>query len=374
MNQKILHLRSSAGLYGAEQVILNLARALNRLGCTNHIVCIDNARNSHIELVEEARKMNLSASAIECRSLFDHQTVMRIRELLSREQIDVIHSHDYKSGVFALCAAAGLGLKRVATNHLWTRSSMKLRVYETLEGVLYNCFDNVVAVSELIEKECRPFLLNRNKLTCIPNGIDVGRFPLQTCEPERRSIRAQLGVQEGDLVIGNIARLSVEKDQAMLLRAFKRLTALSAPRSLKLLIAGDGPEAGNLRSLAHELGLHEHCLFLGFREDIPQILDSLDIYVQSSKREGLPIVLLEAMAAGKAIVSTKAGGIPGVIEDGKQGCLVEIGDVEQLAHVLDRVVKSADERRELGRQARHLVEAKFSAGTMAEKYLAVYRG
>jgi glycosyltransferase involved in cell wall biosynthesis len=113
---------------------------------------------------------------------------------------------------------------------------------------------------------------------------------------------------------------------------------------------------------------------LGFREDIPQILDSLDIYVQSSKREGLPIVLLEAMAAGKAIVSTKAGGIPGVIEDGKQGCLVEIGDVEQLAHVLDRVVKSADERRELGRQARHLVEAKFSAGTMAEKYLAVYRG
>jgi len=374
MNEHILHLRSSGGLYGAEQVILNLAWELNTMGCTNHLVCFNNIKNPHLELVEEARKANLSAFAVECRGLLDRHTVRNIRELIIGKNIDVIHCHDYKSCVFGLSAARRLKLKRVATNHLWTRSSVKLRVYEAIEALLYNGFDRVVAVSEAIEAECRPFILKKDKLTFIPNGINTRRFSLANREEERKSTRAQLGLKETDLVVGNIARLSIEKDQSLLLHAFKVLTGLSKERSHKLLIVGDGQEERHLLTLARELGIGDRCLFAGVRKDIPQILNCLDVYVQSSRREGLPIIILEAMASEVAIVSTKAGGIPKVIVDKEQGRLVEIGDVEQLAHVLDDVLKNPADRKRLGQRARDTVETHFSSRVMAERYLDLYRG
>ena len=103
MNEKILHLRSSGGLYGAEQVILNLARELNTLGCTNHIVCFNNiTQDPHLELVDEARRANLSAFAVDCRGALDRQTVKGIREIIRSKDIDVIHCHDYKACAFGL--------------------------------------------------------------------------------------------------------------------------------------------------------------------------------------------------------------------------------------------------------------------------------
>ena len=374
MNEHILHLRSSGGLYGAEQVILNLASELNSLGCTNDIVCFNNINNPHLELIEEARKANLSALAVDCRGLLDRQTVRNIREIIMSRKVDVIHCHDYKACVFGLMAAARLTLQRVATNHLWTRGNLKLRVYEAIEALLYNGFDRVVAVSEIIEQECRPFIWNKDKLTFIPNGINTRRFALANREEARRSTRAQLGLKETDLVVGNIARLSIEKDQSMLLQAFKILTGLSTERPCKLLMVGDGPEEHQLLTLARELGIGDQCLFAGVRKDIPQILNCLDVYVQSSRREGLPIIILEAMASEAAIVSTKAGGIPQVITDGEQGRLVEIGDANQLARVLDDVLKNPDERKRLGQRARDTVDRHFSARAMAERYLDVYRG
>ena len=354
-------------------MILNLARELDISGCTNHIACIINQKNPHLELFEEARKTNLSALAIDCRGLLDLQTIKSIRAIIRSRTIDVIHCHDYKSCVFGLSAACGLRVKRVITNHLWTRSHPRLRIYHTLEGLLYNGFDKVVAVSEAIERECRPFILKRDKLTFIPNGIDLRRFALVDTEEERRSARAELGLRECDLAIGNIARLSVEKDQASLLRAFKILTASSRQASIKLLIAGDGPEEINLRKLAGELDIQDQCLFVGFRSDVARLLRCLDVYVQSSKREGLPMIILEAMASQAAIVSTRAGGIPKVITDGEEGRLVDIGDANQLARVLNEVLHDADERKRLGQHARRAVEEQFSARIMAERYFGVYR-
>jgi glycosyltransferase involved in cell wall biosynthesis len=280
MDTTILHLRSSAGFYGAEQVILNLARELVQLGCTTHIVCINNTRNPHLELLEEAKKANLSAFAVECRGFYDRRTVENIREIITSKGVDVIHCHDYKTCLLGLVAASGLNVGKVATNHLWTRSNLKLRVYATIEGLLYNRFDKVVAVSDDIEKECRSFLLRKDKLTTIPNGIDLRRFALANRTQDRRSTRAQLGLAEHDVVIGNIARLSIEKEQAVLLRAFKMLSGLSKDRSFKLLIVGEGEEEGNLRTLAEELGIHNQCVFAGYRTDIPQLLNAVDVYVQ----------------------------------------------------------------------------------------------
>src|SRR4029078_3899993 len=142
--------------------------------------------------------------------------------------------------------------------------------------------------------------------------------------------RSALGLHESDAVLGNIARLSVEKDQATLLRAFKTLTEMAKERSHKLLLVGDGPEEHALAVLAEELGIRNRCVFTGVRSDIPEILNCLDVSVQQSPREGLPIIILEAMASSAAIVTTTAGGIPDVIKDREEGRLVEVGDGDRL--------------------------------------------
>lgn len=369
----VLHLRSSGGFYGAEQVILNLARELNRLGCTNHVVCLNNTYNPHLELIEVATHAGVSAFAIDCRGLFDRVTIGRIREIVRTMNIDVVHCHDYKTRFFGLCALRGSRARKIATNHLWPKASLKGRLYETLDGLLLNGFDKVVAVSALIEDECRPFMLNERKLACIPNGIDPTPFVLQNREERRRGTRDELGLDANDLVIGNIARLSVEKDQATLLRAVKRLIDGSQTRSIKMVVVGDGPEDRNLAELAAGLGIGDRCLFTGVRTDIPEILNCIDVYVQSSRREGLPMIILEAMAAAAAIVSTKAGAIPTVISDREEGRLVEIGDTEGMARVLEEVLSDAGERRRLGQRARHAVETRFSARAMASQYLSVYK-
>jgi len=370
---KILHLRSSGGLYGAEQVILNLARELNALGCVNHVVCVNNARNPHRELVEEAKRVGISASAIDCTGVFDAATVRHISDIIREKSIEVVHCHDYKACIFGLSAAKGMKVKKIATNHLWTRADLKLRLYETIEGLAYNWFDRVVAVSKIIEKECRPFIFKKEKLTFIANGIDLNRFTLDKKEGARSATRAQLGLKNEDIVIGNMARLSIEKDQANLLRAFKGLTEVFKDRSFRLLIAGDGPERGNLERLAQELGIKERCSFLGVRNDGPQILNALDIYVQSSAREGLPIVILEAMASSLPIVSTKAGGIPQVIRHEDTGLLVEIGDAKAFTDAMARLVQDRALRERIAANARRIVETDYAAGVMAKKYLAVYQ-
>jgi glycosyltransferase involved in cell wall biosynthesis len=141
-----------------------------------------------------------------------------------------------------------------------------------------------------------------------------------------------------------------------------------------LLLVGDGPEEHALAVLAEELGIRNRCVFTGVRSDIPEILNCLDVYVQSSTREGLPIIILEAMASSAAIVTTTAGGIPDVIKDREEGRLVEMGDADRLARVVDELLKDPDERRRLGRQARRTVETHFSARVMAQRHLEVYRG
>jgi glycosyltransferase involved in cell wall biosynthesis len=319
MNEKILHLRSSTGLYGAEQVILNLARELNSLGCINHVGCFNNTHNPHLELLENARAANVSALTVDCRGAVDRHAVESIRRIIEREDIDVIHCHDCKTRVFGWWAAKGLKVRKVATNHLWTHGTFRNRIYEGIDGLIYNGFDKVVAVSELIEHECRRFILDKHKLTYIPNGIDPTSFSVPNRDEAWRARRAQLGLHEDDLVIGNFARLSGEKDQATLLRAFGKLTERSGQKSHKLLFAGDGPAEHDLRQLAVDLSVHDKCLFLGVRKDIPHLLNCVDVYVQSSRREGLPMIILEAMAAKAAIVSTKAGAIPKVIVDGEHG-------------------------------------------------------
>jgi len=402
---KILHLRSSGGLYGAEMVILNMARELNRMGCDNHVVCINNLKNPHSELLDEAGKYGVEASSVDAMSLLDFETFKDIRKKIAAGGFDVIHCHDYKASVYGLFASIGFKIKRVATNHLWDKVDAKLWLYQRIEGLLYNFFDSIIAVSEEVKRDVRPFIIRKSKIEVICNGIDVSRFARQTTDhrpqteekslqsvvgrlQSKKELRNKFGLEDNDFVIGIVGRLARQKGHETLLKAFKKLLQSSlepqrpsAPvrgveavtgelgnrgtgeptSKLRLLVVGDGPLEDSLKKLCADLGLcfinvHDftpapsisgvepQVIFAGVQTDMPTVYQALDLLVMPSLEEGLPMVLLEAMASGVPVVATPVGEIPAIIKDGETGFLVEPGSVDGLVTVLNKIFETLDTR------------------------------
>ena len=206
-----------------------------------------------------------------------------------------------------------------------------------------------------------------SKVTCIRNGIDLAGKPVQT---DRWRTRKELSVDSETCLIGTVGRLTPVKGIPYLLDAARILLRQGA--NVKVLVVGDGSIRQDLLAQARNLGVGERVVFLGHREDTDVLLQALDIFVLPSLSEGIPMALLEAMAASRPIVASRVGGIPEIIEDGVEGFLVEPMDVDSLAERCRRLIKSPDVARKMGEQARTRVERDFSAVAMADRVASVY--
>jgi len=360
---KILHLRSSGGFYGAERVILGLVQQLNGLGCENHVVCIKNSKNPHVELIDKAAEAGIMAGSVECKGVFDRRTVKDIKAYILDHGIQILHCHDYKATVFGLLASRGLRLKRIATNHLWDKINFKLWVYERMEGVLYNFFDRVVCVSDPIAKTVRPFVLNKKKVQVIPNGIDVKNFSVER--------KAQSVEEKPDFMIGIVGRLVPQKGHRVFINVMKKLH--DEFPNLKCIFVGEGFERENLESLIQNAGLTQTIKIVGEQPDMPSVYAALDMLVMPSLEEGLPMVLLEAMSAGLPVVATRVGAIPSVVENGINGMLVDPNDSDGLYLAIKDVLSNPEKMNQFSAAAKRTVELQYSSGVMASKYLDVYR-
>jgi glycosyltransferase involved in cell wall biosynthesis len=189
--------------------------------------------------------------------------------------------------------------------------------------------------------------------------------------PDPDALRRDLGIAPEETLVGMAGRLLESKGMRQGLEAVARIRG-SHPRC-RLVIAGDGPLRETLRTGAKDLGLGSSTHFLGWREDVPQIMAALDVFLMPSLREGFGIVLLEAMAAGVPVVASAAGAAREVVRNGETGFVVEPGDVGGLASGLDRLLGDADLRRRMGRMARARVESEFTAARMVERTYWLYQ-
>jgi len=459
---KVFHLRSSAGLYGAETVILHLCREADRMGCKSHVCCINNLKNPHAELFEEAQKIGIEASTVDSIGLMDWEAIREIRKQLKDGGFRILHCHDYKASIYGLVASWGLPVRRVVTNHLWDAIDWKLWVYQRIEGFSYNWFDRIIGVSERVKRDVRPYILHKSKIEVITNGIDCEQFSGQGNREERmtkrKEKRERWGLGEDDVVIGIVGRLVRQKGHAYLLKAFARLLAETqehkdtraqeskgtetqehkdtraqeskgtetqehkgaegqedhhvscdwcheTTKSLKLLVIGDGHLEMPLKALCRELDLpvfdirdfHDQIppagmyppgavIFTGVLNDMPQVYPVLDLMVMPSLQEGLPMALLEALAAGVPVAASLVGQIPQIIRDGETGFLIDPQDVEGMAGIVKKVTDTfftksqvstlkSQENVDLSaivQQARELVETEHSSRAMARKYLETY--
>jgi glycosyltransferase involved in cell wall biosynthesis len=357
----VLHLRASNGVYGAERVILALCEAQRQRGLAPEILCLE--RSPQDAFSAAARATGLPVHRVSSAGRADLGALRAIAEVLRRRRPAVLHSHGYKTDVaLALLRAVGPLPPMVATNHLWTGETVSLRVYERIDALALRAFDAVVAVSREVERELVRGGVSARRVVTVVNGL---RYPAPA---SRAAGRERLPRPARDaLAVGFVGRLSPQKGLDVLVEAARR-----APAALHWVLAGDGPLREGLEAAARAPALAGRLHLLGRREDVPLLLAGLDVFALPSAREGTPLALLEAMAAGVAPVASAVGGVREVVDHGRTGLLVPPGDPAALAAAVARLAGDAGLRRAMGEAAAREVRARFTDGDMERAYRAVY--
>ena len=296
-----------------------------------------------------------------------------VREF-KRSKVRIIHTHKYKDTILAAPAAKLCGIPHVVRTVHGLREpfeglhAFKMSCYEAIERTMHRyCVDSIIGVSSQIESKYKTEG-EVSRVSCIRNGIDLEGRSVQT---DRWRTRKDFGVDSGTCLIGTVGRLTPVKGIPYLLQAARILLRQGA--NVKVLVVGDGSIRQDLMTQTRDLGVSENVVFLGHREDTDELLQALDIFVLPSLSEGIPMALLEAMAASRAVVASRVGGIPEIIEDGFEGFLVEPMDVDSLAERCRLLIESPDVARKMGEQGRKRVERDFSATAMADRVASVYK-
>jgi sugar transferase (PEP-CTERM/EpsH1 system associated) len=311
----------------------------------------------------ELKKERVPCYVMNRRSGFDKSLPWRLYQVFRRDRVDIVQTHHLGQLLYSVFGARMVGARLIHVEHeCYTLQSHKAQ--RRLRWLSRWC-DTVVGVSEAVSDFLRKEVgIPSNKVVTILNGVDCQRFA-----PRYFSTRDEAGFSAKDVLIGTVARLEPEKDLFVLLDAFHRVRRLCS--NAKLVIVGDGSLKGSLEQRTSHLGLEKDVLFLGWRSDIPAVLGLFDIFVLSSFEEGLPLVILEAMAAAKPVVATAVGSIPDVVTS-DTGFVVPRRDAEGLAGALQTLVLDPALRQTLGRAGRILVESRYNLHDTVKGYQRLY--
>jgi glycosyltransferase involved in cell wall biosynthesis len=286
--------------------------------------------------------------------------------VIYRRRVDLIHVNSYVPGNYARLAAALMQVPIVIDHwHGFTRFNRKRRL---ICRVLGRFTDLSLAVSQGV----RDYLLEQvgldpAKVRVVPNGVDVAAIDAARPGAE---VRRELGLTDNVPVIGLVGRLDHwGKGHKELFTAMARLRER---HPVHALIVGGGRRAPEMRQLAERLGLADAILFLGQRQDVPDLLNAMDVFVLPSYSEGVSLALLEAMAAGRPVIATAVGGLPEVVTDGVTGLLIPPRDADALAEALGRLLANPAWAQQLGANARDHVREHYSLDRLGREINEIY--
>jgi glycosyltransferase involved in cell wall biosynthesis len=283
--------------------------------------------------------------------------------LMRRIRPHVVHTHTAKAGTLGRLAARVVGVPIVVhTYHGHVLRGYfppaKTRVFVAIERWLARRTDRLLAVSETVRTELLDMGIGRpERFTIMPLGLDLDRF--LRSEGARGVLRAELGLSDATPLVGIVGRLVHIKAHEIFLEAAARVARVLP--DCGFLIVGDGERRAELRDQAAALGLGPQVRFLGWRRDLDRIYADLDLVALTSHNEGSPLSLIEAMAAGRAVVATRVGGVPDLVEDGVSGVLVPPADPAALSGAITALLSDAGRREALGQAGRKRVATVFGA-------------
>ena len=363
MPLSIVHVLSSFGMGGQERVALDLATGQAAAG--HRVLTVSLAPPPDGPLAAEFQGKGLEIATLPKRSGRDLKLMIQLGRLFRARGADVVHTHNPQPLLFSALAARASRAALVHTKHGVNPDTARRMAMRRAAARLVGAFVCVSESTAEVARERRESPPDR--LHVVPNGIDLDRFGP---DPDaRRAVRAELGIPEDAFAVGTVGRLFVEKGHAYLIRSLAPLFG----DGLHLVITGEGPERDNLTAQAAALPRKDCVHLTGNRRDVPRLLAALDAFALTSKSEGLPLVLPEAMAAGLPIVATAVGGVPRVVEEGETGFLVDYGDEAALRARLSALDADRQLARRCGATGRERALGRYSSRRMVADYLELYR-
>jgi len=359
----ILHVVAPAEFGGLERVVTMLAGGMRGLGHDVHVAAIVEGPRAARTFLAPLAAAGVHTSALEAQGRAYLAERAGIAQRCREVRPDVVHTHGYRPDVVDAGVARRLGIPVVTTVHGFTGGGWRNRLYEWLECRALRRFDAVVAVSRPLVERLRAAGVPTSRLHQVRNAWGPAGPPL-----DRAAARRALGLPPGGFAVGWLGRLSHEKGPDVLVEALPHVHDLS----LIACVAGDGAMRASLQARAGALRLNGRIRWQGVVPDAARALAAFDVCVVSSRTEGTPIVLFEAMAAGVPIVATTVGGVPDVVSP-REALLVPPNDRIALADAIRDVYGDPATARERARAASARLERDFALAPWLEAYESIYR-
>jgi glycosyltransferase involved in cell wall biosynthesis len=317
-------------------------------------------------LQPEYEKTGIPVYVVEKKPGLDIFFPFRLAKQMRSIKPDIVHTHNHNAWLYGGMAARLLNLRLVHTEH--TSPDYNAERWYLIEKFMSFFTDRITTVSRSVGRFMADVEgISAGKITVVHNGIDYSSYNRQT---DIQAKKLEFGIRPSDVVVGNVARLFPNKDQQMLLEAF-RIVVDKIPYA-RLLIAGDGPLKNDLLAKREQLKLTDNVSLLGNRRDIVELLSVFDVFVLPSIKEGLPMTILEAMCCNAAVIATDVDGNPEVVVDGETGYIVPARKPAVLAEKIIELLQDKDKANLMGRAGRRRVEQEFSFGKMVKGYTDVY--
>jgi len=334
---------------------------------------LNKVKNNHFDIIQvKGLKWKLNF-------LHDPIVLIKLIKLMRKNRYDIVHTHTTKAGILGRIAAQLSGVPVIvhglhgSTFQAFNSGLLNwlLFLFERLTGRFTDAY---ISVSKVLSKTyIEKGIGKKDNHYTVYSGMELSKFYHTRDKINYKEKYEELGINAGDFLIGNVARLETRKGHQFLLDAFKNVVEQQKDGHVKLLIIGEGNKREYLENYAKELNLGDKVIFTGYREDVEELMALMDIFVLTSLREGLPRVLVQAAAVGMPSVAFNVDGVPEIIKDNYNGFLIKVKDVEQLGN---RIVKYMNNKELVllhGRNGREFIENKWSVKGMVDRIDKIYQ-
>jgi glycosyltransferase involved in cell wall biosynthesis len=361
----VLFLMPQMGMGGSERLVHDLVRRMDKERFNASVAWLNVA-----EPLQEFRDLNVPLYYVPKTKRVDLSTIHQLATIIRTRRIDVVSAQHFMPAIYAYYGSRIAGKALVFTAHSrWEIEDTPVKWRIAGRYLLRGMAATIGVAPDVSNAIQAVFGTRLSQTVTIENGVDLELF---TCKKDLGGLRSSLGLVEGEMVVGIVANLKKVKNHLFLLEAFSKIASENS--LVKLLIIGRGfpGESDNteseLRAFAKDRNLEGRVLFLGFRPDVAELLCIMDVFCLTSLREGLPIGLIEAMAAGLPVIGTNVEGIRDVIDQGVNGLLVETGEVEALGAAVATLLADPRLRQRLGKAAREKAVKRYSLERCVREY------
>lgn len=333
---RILHIINNLGSGGAEKLIEEILPLMNKIEeIETDLLILTDTKDVFLESLKDK---NVKVNVNKYKNLYDPRNIFEIKKHIIGREYDIVHSHTFPTQMWVGLSKLfmmGKKVKFVTTEHSTHNRRREKFYFRYIDKLIYSQYDSIISITEKTRDNLIDWIDPKHKKidkhVVIENGVDIAKIKAALPYKKNELIN---GITENTKLICMVGRFSEAKDQPTLIRAVSKLS-----RDIHLILVGEGPLISDNKKLAEELGISDRVHFLGFRQDIPRILKTVDIVVLSSHWEGLSLASIEGLASGKPFIASKVPGLEEIVEG--HGVLFEKGNYNQLCEIITSLINDS---------------------------------